>query len=242
RLVEANRVNFSALVVPFDGQGNPTVERRATLTGNGQQHETQIKLPSGAKFQPVIYPDVGAKFYVGWPLQRLKKVALVEGGIVGQISAPALIELAGAGRDVRGWRIPSAALDACLFAVGILAWQQVAAGSALPVRMGQIKLGRLPSPGEACEVHARLRRCDAGTATFDFTLFGVDGATLVDVVDYQVAWLAQEQPTAAAASRASDAHSGHATQDHASQPPEQQLRERQPRESQPRELHSRERS
>ncbi|MCA9160178.1 MAG: SDR family NAD(P)-dependent oxidoreductase, partial [Planctomycetales bacterium] len=203
RLVEANRVNFSAQVVAVDGQGIataerratlaghgqryesqikqsiPTAERRATLTGNGQQHESRIKLPPGEKFQPVIYPDVGAKFYVGWPLQRLKRVALVEGGIVGQISAPAMIELAGTGRDVRGWRIPSAALDACLFAVGILAWQQVAPGSALPVRMGQIKLGRMPSPGEACEVHAWLRRCDAATAMFDFTLFGVDGAMLV---------------------------------------------------------------
>ncbi|MCC7337236.1 MAG: SDR family NAD(P)-dependent oxidoreductase, partial [Pirellulaceae bacterium] len=242
RLVEANRVNFSAQVVAVDGQGIPTAERRAPLSGNGQQYESRIKLPPGEKFQPVNYPDVGAKFYVGWPLQRLKRVALVEGGIVGQISAPAMIELAGTGRDVRGWRIPSAALDACLFAVGILAWQQVAPGSALPVRMGQIKLGRMPSPGEACEVHAQLRGCDAATAMFDFTLFGVDGAMLVDVVDYQVAWLAQEPPAVAAASRASEARGANATLDHARQSPEQPLRERQHRESQHRERRSRERS
>ena len=191
RLVEANRVNFTAQVVPLESQSKqtrPTAGRWATLADNGQRHLTQVELLPGTKLQPVVYPEIGAKFYVGWPLQRLKKVALVEGGIVGYISAPALIELAGVGRDVSGWRIPSAALDACLFAVGILAWQQVAPGSALPVRMGQIELGRLPSPGEACEVHARLRSSDAGTATFDFTLIGVDGEMLVDVVDYQVAW------------------------------------------------------
>ncbi|MEZ6074625.1 MAG: polyketide synthase dehydratase domain-containing protein [Pirellulaceae bacterium] len=119
RLVEANRVNFSAQVVAVDGQGIPTAERRATLSGNGQQYESRIKLPPGEKFQPVNYPDVGAKFYVGW-LQRLKRVALV--GWYRRTDFGPSHDRIGRVRDamcVGG--IPSARLDACLFAVGILA-------------------------------------------------------------------------------------------------------------------------
>ncbi len=181
RVVDPNRVNFTAQVVASEPHVNGT---SALLT--------RIGLTSTDTKQSAQYPAPGSKFYVGWPLQRLKKVALVEGGIVGNISAPALVELAGGGRDVIGWRIPSAALDACLFAVGMLAWQQVAAGTALPVRMGQLRLGRLPTPGEACQVHAQLIGSGNDRATFNFTLYGVDESVLVDVVDYEVAWLSSE--------------------------------------------------
>jgi hypothetical protein len=182
RVVDPHRINFTAQVAVCHG-----------LTDEQTSRLTHVAVPSNAFQQPVVYPTSGSKFYVGWPLQRLKKVALVEGGIVGAISAPALIELAGAGRDVRGWRIPSAALDACLFAVGILAWQQVAPGAALPVRMGELRLGRLPNPGEACQVHARLTSASEHSATFDFTLYGIDGSLLIDVRNYEVAWVASPQ-------------------------------------------------
>ncbi len=70
---------------------------------------------------PPAYPAPGSKFYVGVPLQRLRGFAISGDGLVGKITAPALIELAGGSRDVRGWQLPSAAVDACLFAAGILA-------------------------------------------------------------------------------------------------------------------------
>ncbi len=200
RIVDPNRLNFSAEVIAAQPLQTSQFTNPAL---------TRIALPDTIKRQTAVYPTSGAKFFVGWPLQRLKKVALVPGGLVGDISAPALIELAGSGRDVCGWRIPSAALDACLFAVGILAWQQIAPGAALPVRMGQLRLGRLPTPGEACQIHARVTHSAAsqstasnpassGRATFNFTLYGVDEQPLVDVVDYEIAWLSTP---------ANDAHS-----------------------------------
>ncbi len=90
---------------------------------------------------------------------------------------------------------------------GILAWQTVAPGSALPTGFGEIEIGRLPYAGEACEVHVRLRESIPGQGTapaqaaFDFTLYGVDRDVLVNVRDYRVAWLieSQSQPVASTA-------------------------------------------
>ena len=89
-------------------------------------------------------------------------------------------------------------MDSCLFAVGALAWDRVAAGTALPVRFGRLEVGRLPSPGEACEVHVRLLSHSNGRACFDFTLYGVDGDVLLNAVDYEVAWLQQSGSTESA--------------------------------------------
>ncbi len=132
----------------------------------------------------------GSKFYVGLPLQRLRGFTIVPEGLVGKITAPALIEQAGGRREVRGWQLPSSALDACLFATGILAWQTVSPGAALPAGFGEIELGRMPWAGEACRVHVRLRESSPGKAAFDFTLYGVNDDMLVNVRNYQIAWLA----------------------------------------------------
>ena len=137
RIVDPNRLNFSAEVI-----AGPSL----SLSQPPIHSLTRIALPNSIERQAAVYPQSGAKLYVGWPLQRLKKVALVPGGLVGNISAPALIELAGSGRDVRGCRIPSAALDACLFAVGILAWRQIAPGAALPGAHGTVAIGPLAHP------------------------------------------------------------------------------------------------
>jgi hypothetical protein len=80
-----------------------------------------------------------------------------------------------------------------LFAVGILAWQRIAPGSALPVRFGKLQLGRHSNPGEACTVHAVLNSYTADSASFDFSLYGVDEALILDVVDYEVAWLSRSK-------------------------------------------------
>ncbi len=177
RLIETNRVNFKTT---------------ATVSGQEKKAGVTVDLPSTVNWLPVTYPTADAQFHVGWPLQRLRKVALHENGLVGKIAAPALIELAGTKRDLVGWRIPSAAMDACLFATGILAWQRVAAGTALPVRISRLEVGRLPSPGEACQVHVQLLSHSPGRASFDFTLYGVDGETILNAKDYEVAWLSRE--------------------------------------------------
>ncbi len=173
RLVEANRLHFRA---------------KASVAG---RHADRVRLAAAdhAQWVRAIYPPIGEKFYVGWPFQRLRKVTLTDDGLIGKIAAPALIELAGTGRDLRGWQIPCAAMDSCLFAVGALAWQRVAPGTALPIRIGRLEVGRLPSPGEACEVHVRLLSHGNDRACFDFTLYGVDGDVLLNACDYEVAWL-----------------------------------------------------
>lgn len=185
RLVDANRTHFRAIATT-----KVTRSERVTLT-----------VPANAEWLRAMYPPADAKFHVGWPFQRLRKVTLFEEGLVGKIAAPALIELAGTGRDLRGWQIPCAAMDSCLFAVGVLAWQRVAAGTALPIRFGRLEVGRLPSPGEACQVHARLVSHAKDRACFDFTLYGVNGDVLLNACDYEVAWL-QSVGQADAAARA----------------------------------------
>jgi NAD(P)-dependent dehydrogenase (short-subunit alcohol dehydrogenase family) len=177
RLIEANRINF----------------KTEASVGRGHKLDVvTVHLPPSARWLPVTYPAADAPFHVGWPLQRLRKVALFENGLVGKVSAPALIELAGTIRDLRGWRIPSAAMDACLFATGILAWQRVAPGTALPVRIRRLEVGRLPSPGEACQVHVQLLSHSQDRACFDFTLYGVDGEMILNAKDYEVAWLSRD--------------------------------------------------
>lgn len=188
RLIEANRINFKT---------------KATAGLAHQSPGVNIVLPASTAWLPVSYPAADAQFHVGWPLQRLRKVALHENGLIGKIAAPALIELAGTKRDLRGWRIPSAAMDACLFATGILAWQRVSPGTALPVRIQRLEIGRLPSPGEACQVHILLLSHSHDRARFDFTLYGVDGDMILNAKDYEVAWLSREldeQPQAAVGS------------------------------------------
>jgi NAD(P)-dependent dehydrogenase (short-subunit alcohol dehydrogenase family)/acyl carrier protein len=191
RLIETDRMAFRA-------------------TAKLQNNETPLASDSNAcvrltpdkerKWRPVSYPPADADFYVGWPLQRLRSVQLQGDGIIGRISAPALIELAGSRRQVAGWKVPSAAMDACLFAVGMLAWEHVAAGVALPVRIGLLSLGdRLPDPGEACQVHAKFKRAGDGRAVFDFSLYGIDDQLLLNAQDYEVAWLDRQEASSQSA-------------------------------------------
>ncbi|MEZ6135099.1 MAG: SDR family NAD(P)-dependent oxidoreductase [Pirellulaceae bacterium] len=181
RLVDANRCNFRAIAEEFSDHATCEL--------------TRVDLPRHVRWEKPVYPNSDAKFHVGWSLQRLRKFTLTQGGLVGRISAPALIELAGPLRDVRGWRLPCSALDACLFATGILAWQQLTPGTALPVKFGQLSVSRLPSPGEVCEVHVQLKGTSPGTASFDFSLYGIDGQTILNANDYQVAWITADAPT-----------------------------------------------
>ncbi|HWA96978.1 MAG TPA: polyketide synthase dehydratase domain-containing protein, partial [Pirellulales bacterium] len=141
-------------------------------------------------WQKVSYAARGGKFFLGPPLRRLRKMIVGPTQAWGRIAAPALVELAGNRRDVRGWIFPSALVDACLYATGLLAWQSVQPGAHLPVSFGRIRLGTLPSPGEACIVESSYRGREGRTASFDFTLFGNDGRVVLAVEDYRIAWLA----------------------------------------------------
>lgn len=177
RLIQANRLNLTGSVMEED---------------RSQMDRVRIEYSQDAQWQRPVYPTEQSKFYVGLSLQRLRGFTITEKGLVGRIIAPALIELAGGSRPVDGWQLPSSALDACLFATGILAWQKIAPGSALPTRFGKISIGRLPIPGEACEVHVRIESAQDDRAQFHFTLYGVDGSIIVNVANYEVAWLKED--------------------------------------------------
>ncbi|HBE70307.1 MAG TPA: hypothetical protein DDW52_19335 [Planctomycetaceae bacterium] len=156
---------------------------------NNSMRITHLDQGDACKWQRAGYPQPKDKFYVGWSLQKLRKYSFVHDGLIGKIVAPILIELAGNRKDTSHWRIPSAALDACLFATGIFAWNRIRPGVALPARIDRLSLGRRPRPGEACEVHLRPTASDNTTADFNFTLFGVDGEMILNAEGYRVAWL-----------------------------------------------------
>lgn len=141
-------------------------------------------------WQKVEYAERGNKFYLGPPLRSCRKIRVGEGVLWGKIHPPMVQELAGRRRSAEGWIVPSAALDACLYAVGLLAWMQVQPGASLPLRFGKIALGRLPNPGEACLVEAKFLRQDGRFADFDFTLFGSCGDVILQVTDYRIVYLA----------------------------------------------------
>jgi hypothetical protein len=150
---------------------------------------SKLEACPAADWQPVEYAERGSKFYLGPPLRACKKICLGQGVLWGKIYPPMLQELAGRRRSVEGWIIPSAALDACLYAVGLLAWMQVQAGPSLPFRFGRIALGRLPHPGEECIVQCKLLRREGRYADFDFTLFGINGDVVIQVSDYRIVYL-----------------------------------------------------
>lgn len=175
RLVEPNRKYLAASVEIGDPLSNPI--SRVPQNSNGEWHLVE-------------YPPRGSKFYLGPPLRCLRKIRMARQISWGRIVAPSLVELAGSGRSVRGWIVPCAALDACLYATGLLAWHQVQAGPSLPESIGTLRIASMPHPGEACLVESRFLDRTERHATFAFTLFGSDGRVILDVENYRVVWLA----------------------------------------------------
>jgi malonyl CoA-acyl carrier protein transacylase len=152
---------------------------------------------SSLHWSGVTYPPTDAIFYVGPAFRVLKRVAVEGNRAWGMIQAPSLIELAGNHRQVIGWRTPSAVLDAALYTTGVLAWHHVRPGVHLPISIEELRLLRLPKPGESCLVETRCRAQEARHADFDFCVWGVDGKPLIEARGYRTAWL--EPPDASQA-------------------------------------------
>jgi hypothetical protein len=174
KLVDANRLHMRADVSTRNSQ---------SILGWQQAQSTELC------WQVAGYPPSDAPFYVGPAFRVLKRIALVEDRAYGVIQAPSLIELAGNKRDVTGWRTPSALLDACLFATGILAWNHVRPGINLPVRFDEIMIHKMAKPGESCWLETRCVGFDDRSARFDFSLWGSDGRLVLEAIGYRTAWV-----------------------------------------------------
>jgi acyl transferase domain-containing protein/NAD(P)-dependent dehydrogenase (short-subunit alcohol dehydrogenase family)/acyl carrier protein len=182
KLVEADRRCLSGTVVfdePSSTSPSPASPFRAALT-----------IPTTG-WEPVGYLERPAPFYLGPTLRNLREVCLRGTAGFGRITAPSPADLSGSPKAGAAWLVPSALLDACLYAVGLSAWRAVRPGTALPKRFQSIRLGRTPNPGEACLVSLRLITQDETEATYDFRLTAADGTMLLDVTGYRIVWLMQ---------------------------------------------------
>ena len=150
--------------------------------------DTGIAAPPESEGRRVDYLERPAPFYLGPSLRTLETFWSTPGAAYGKIIAPPLDALAGAEQAAK-WLIPSAVLDACLYTVGLWAWQSIRPGTALPKSFATVKLGRLPRAGESCIVRAESTEQTASEAVFNFVLCGDDGDVLIDVEGYRVVWL-----------------------------------------------------
>ncbi|WP_166830410.1 type I polyketide synthase [Thalassoroseus pseudoceratinae] len=173
RLVEADREYLRATVEI--GVGDATYVRPSPAPDHG--------------WETIHYVGPESMVYHGPVFQNLTKFCYQGDRGWAKISAPALTELASARRNVTGWTIPSAALDACLYATALLAWKQVEAAPSLPASMGELEVGRLTRPGEACIVETKFLRRDGQRAWFEFSLFGQNEDLILRAKGYEIAFL-----------------------------------------------------
>lgn len=193
KLVEKDRVYLSATAVEAD-----TWELRERPTSN---------LPRRG-WERVAYLPSGSKIYHGPSLQVLRQMCVEGDRGWGRISAPAISELAGTKQSVAGWMIPSACLDACLYATALLAGRVVRTAASLPVSIEYLAFGRMTTPGEACLVQLQFIKSEESHAWFDFSLFGDNGDAICVARNYMIAFLGGAQGIENGRSRFSRAEQG----------------------------------
>jgi hypothetical protein len=143
-------------------------------------------------WSPFAYPE-GAPVYHGPVFRGVTGVALDRAGGWGRIASLPLVDLVGPSR-VAGWVIPSAVLDAALYACGIHLWTHGQGAVSLPRAIGQLRLGRMPQAGENCLVHFTCREIAKDSACYDFTVVGADGALIVAAENYRKVILGRPAP------------------------------------------------
>ena len=136
-------------------------------------------------WKEAVYPSAGSEFYVGPAFKMLNRFALSDGKLFGKIFSPPLGHLAGVKRSGFHWRTPSAVLDSCLFATGILAWTQVRPSTSLPVSIEHLNFFRLPKFNEVVLLETRLVDQDEQSAWFDFCVWSADGTVCMEALSYR---------------------------------------------------------
>jgi acyl transferase domain-containing protein/NAD(P)-dependent dehydrogenase (short-subunit alcohol dehydrogenase family) len=172
RMVEEDREFFRAV---FDPQ--------ATV----QAASTAFTIPRGLTWKRIEYSLPDSLIYHGPELQELRELADDGQFVWGRIAASAPVQLFGGSR-ARGFTVPCATMDACLYAIGAAAWHRHQRAS-LPVSFERIEWGRLPDPGEPCLVRIVEVDSNESGAVWDFQLQGNNGDRLLTVSDYRVGWL-----------------------------------------------------
>ena len=176
RMVEEDREYFRATFEP----SNHSIDLKSGSNLNDHLDQT-------LSWTRIQYVSPEGLIYHGPELQELREVADNGHTIFGKIAASAPVQLFGGSR-ARGYSIPCATMDACLYAIGHAAWHRHKKPS-LPVQFGRIEFGRLPDPGEPCVVQIHEKQVLASGAVLDFQLHGNNGDRLLAVHDYQIGWL-----------------------------------------------------
>jgi len=172
RMVEEDREFFRAI---FDSQTT------------AQPVSNAFTLPQGLPWKRIEYSLPDSLIYHGPELQELREVADDGQFVWGRIAASAPVQLFG-GTRARGFIVPCATMDACLYAIGAAAWNRHQRAS-LPVSFERIEWGRLPDPGEPCLVRIVEVDSNESGAVWDFQLQGNNGDRLLTVNGYRVGWL-----------------------------------------------------
>ncbi len=128
-------------------------------------------------------------FYSGAPFRLLHRFAIEGAMIVAEMTAPSLVELSGIDRNATGWRVPSAVIDATLYAAGILAWQVVRPSVCLPVGFDALTINALPRPGQRLTASIVLTKQSDDQVCFDFDVSSDEGMAYIVARGYQATFV-----------------------------------------------------
>jgi hypothetical protein len=145
--------------------------------------------PPAGEWKPIQYVGRDAAVYHGPPLRALQSIQVLPDGAWGKIRVPELADLAGPNHPTKDWNLPSAVLDACLYASAVCAWFSVEPAPNLPLSLGHLRLGAMPQPGDECLLRVKLLGREGRQVKFEFTLWAPDGRVILDAQDYRVTYL-----------------------------------------------------
>ncbi len=172
-----------------DRKGRLIDARRPHVHGIAELGSTAAVIEAAPPGRPPLgwtpnqYPEDGLMYH-GPALRCLTDCAFQYDGGWGRIVAPPLRDLAGR-RAAAGWILPSAVLDACLFACGGFSFFQFGGAIEVPHGFERLTWTRQPRAGETCIVRLYFRGRDEHHSRFDFTVFGDDDRPLLQAIGFR---------------------------------------------------------
>ncbi len=139
------------------------------------------KIPTNAgEWRDFRYPNE-APIYHGPVFRGLRGCCYGPQAGTARVLALSMKDLVGESR-LAGWTIPSCVLDSAMYACAMHLWAFGGNAIALPRRIADLRLGRLPHDGEVCLIHFVC--VDFETGDYDFDVVGEDGAMIVQARRY----------------------------------------------------------